>query len=777
MIENEKKMKLKGESRVWGSIIKSDGKAKDVSSTQLGQQLLMDEALRIQEGFTKWVGKSYEVDRATLKDTFHNDEETLMLLLKTLLFLTGSASGALTYKSTNIKKTRHKKIKSINEKIYKDLTFELTWKIVEIIIDLSHYFQVDKAPIVKNSQIQWSVGYTCTLNEAMFDKLSTKALMSFYPMPMTEKPLDWVYNKETKEIVGGYDSFQYDMVRVQKKYLKYGQYGQDVYDAVNYAQSTPWRVNEEVLEHVRRDLTIPNKIDFVKATYPESDGCMFGTKISEEGHGLSDIELSNTKTSRKIFQQGVDLYNAEVKDFESAVGKYRAVKMAIEIADNYKGETIYFPHSLDSRGRIYPIPVGLTPQGSDAVKSMIEYENGEVLNQEGAAWAFAYLASLYGDDKLHFDDRVQRGIELINADYKDADEPYQFLAHQLECHKIAEDTQAIFKGRIHLDACNSGSQFTSALTGDRAGCLATNVIPTIKEDGKCDRQDAYLLVSNRSIELTKNILLGDITQDEREVHELLLDLLEREGRKICKRPVMVSNYGGTAGGMATMLYDMFRELGVERKYITQPNAIAFAKIIGSSITGVLNGGKAFERYIQKMNNMISKKGVPVTWKTSDGFLVTHVKNKELPPKKVALMLPNAKRKTTIMKKLYSDEVAPQKMRSAISPNYIHSLDAELLRRVALRMRDEGIKDSDWIHDSFGCLPNQVSQMLEITKEVFLKMMESKPLESLDRDLKGQALRNGNTEKQLAKVEMPNLGGVNMDNGDLKGIINSEWFFS
>ena len=226
-----------------------------------------------------------------------------------------------------------------------------------------------------------------------------------------------------------------------------------------------------------------------------------------------------------------------------------------------------------------------------------------------------------------------------------------------------------------------------------------------------------------------------------------------------------------------MLYDMFRELGVERKYITQPNAIAFAKIIGSSITGVLNGGKAFERYIQKMNNMISKKGVPVTWKTSDGFLVTHVKNKELPPKKVALMLPNAKRKTTIMKKLYSDEVAPQKMRSAISPNYIHSLDAELLRRVALRMRDEGIKDSDWIHDSFGCLPNQVSQMLEITKEVFLKMMESKPLESLDRDLKGQALRNGNTEKQLAKVEMPNLGGVNMYNGDLKGIINSEWFFS
>ena len=178
-----------------------------------------------------------------------------------------------------------------------------------------------------------------------------------------------------------------------------------------------------------------------------------------------------------------------------------------------------------------------------------------------------------------------------------------------------------------------------------------------------------------------------------------------------------------------------------------------------------------------MNNMISKKGTPVVWTTSDGFEVIHVKNKELPNRQVALMLPNARRKTTIIKKMYSNEVAPAKMRSAISPNYIHSLDAELLRRTALRMRDSGIKDSDWMHDSFGCLPNQVGEMLEITKEVFLEMMEAKPLEVLDVELRRQALFNGNTEKQLEKVDLPDLKGVNIDNGDLKELINSEWFFS
>ena len=47
MNTNEQKMKLKGEAKVWASITNSSGKAKDVSSTQIGQQLLFDEALRM----------------------------------------------------------------------------------------------------------------------------------------------------------------------------------------------------------------------------------------------------------------------------------------------------------------------------------------------------------------------------------------------------------------------------------------------------------------------------------------------------------------------------------------------------------------------------------------------------------------------------------------------------------------------------------------------------------------------------------------------------------
>ena len=63
MNENEYKMKEKGESKVWASLTNSNGNAKDISSTQIGQQILFDEALRILEDFNVWVTKSSKLDK------------------------------------------------------------------------------------------------------------------------------------------------------------------------------------------------------------------------------------------------------------------------------------------------------------------------------------------------------------------------------------------------------------------------------------------------------------------------------------------------------------------------------------------------------------------------------------------------------------------------------------------------------------------------------------------------------------------------------------------
>lgn len=775
MNENESLMKQKGEDRVWSEIFKGDTKElKNISTTQIGQQLILDEAINILPQMRDWIeNKSSRIYRQTLIDYFVDDDTLLEKTTFTFLLLAGSIYTEHHSLKGKARILRQPKINSIRRKLFESLDFDTVWRIVEAIVDFSKYFTTEKS-CQKDSQR--GLNYKCSISEDIMEKLTLKAYESFYPLPMLEEPLDWSWSEENG-IQGGYNHFQKELIRTSSKRVDYSRYSKAIFDSVNYIQKVSWIVNEELLTVLRRDLKYPDIKDFIKSDYPNAEQCQWEISLGENAKiKLSEEEEFKLREHRGIFLEAVELYKAEKADMESAVGKYRAIKMALDIADKYKGKIIYFPHSYDFRGRVYPLPVGLSPQGSDEVKSLLEYDEGRVLNEQGANWAWAYLASLKGDDKITFEERIVRGKQLLYADYKEADEPYQFLAHQLELQKFFIEPNYKFKGRVHLDACNSGSQFTSAITGDKAGCIATNVIPTIQEDGTHLRQDAYLLVADRATELTMSMIKVEEDVERLELLIFLRDLLLANGRKICKNPVMVSNYGGTAGGRSEILWNMFRELKVDHKWINKKNANVFSKIIGESIHGVLNGGKAFELYIHKLNNVIAKRNRPIKWTTSDGFHVVHVKNKELKPRQVSCMLPGSRRSTTILKKGFSDAVSPAKMKSAISPNYIHSLDAELLRSVALRMEAEGIFYSDWIHDSFGCHPNDVDVMLDITKDEFSKLVEREPLKELDTELRRQAGTSNTSMKALRKVKIPDLEGFDQSKG-MEQVKDSNWFFS
>lgn len=773
MSELERGMKQKGETKVWKSVLGKNGAVKKISQTQLGQQLLLEESIRLKDLMRDWIdNKSSKLNRKEMNDFFKDDQILLQKIMDILLLL--SFTSFAMYDSKKFNATRHKEINIIRKRLFPDFSFDIVWRFVEVLIDYSNYFEIDRSTYFKKDKVQSNVRYICTLPEIVYKKTVQQAHIAFFPEPITESPLDWHLNDEGVA-VGGYHHFQYDMIRIKIGKPDFGKFSRAIFDSVNYIQSVKWRVNSHIVNIVDRDLKMPLREDFVKTIYPDGVESQWDVDIKNNTRG--DLNIQKIEEARDIYTKAVELYNAECQDYESAVGKYRATQLAVGIAKRYmESDVIYFPHSYDSRGRVYPISVGLSPQGSDAVKAMIEYKNGEVLTEDGEKWAWAYLASLYGDDKLHFEERVLRGKELIDASYLEADEPYQFLAHQLELKMFLDNPKMEFRGRVHLDACNSGSQFTSIITGDRAGCIATNVIPIYDENGIQIRQDAYLLVSDKSLELTKERINENDDEEKNNALEVFKTLLEEKGRKICKTPVMVSNYGGTAGGRSEIIWNMLRELDVDREFITKRNASMFSSIIGDSITGVLNGGKAFETYIHKMNNVIAKKGKAVTWTTSDGFFVTHIKQKELKPNQVQCLLPNSRKKTVIYKKNFSEDINPVKMKSAISPNYIHSLDAELLRRVALKMQQIGIYDTDWIHDSFGCHPNHVDKLLYITKNEFKAMMLLKPLEALDRELRNQADDSKATIKLLNSIILPNLNGIE-DNSDYNLVMKSEWFFS
>jgi len=600
-------MKSKGEGRVWKGVVSKTGNPKSVTQTQLGQQLILSDAIRVLPIIESWINNKKSNYRKDLLEYFESEQVKLQILSKktldsnqslmqkvteTLLLL--AASSHITREEPKKIHTRHKSVNLIRKKVMEDLSFELVWRLLEVIIEPSEYFKVEKSITAGDKNILTNLKYICTLPETMTLSLAQKAHFSLFPEPMLAPPIDWSFRDNV--LAGGYQSFQFDLIRTKAFRPDYSMYSKHIFDAINYIQSVPWRVNEAMVKTVDSDLVMPRKEDFIHTVYPEIEPCQFGIDLKKKNLSLSDLELKIISKSRDIFRDQLEMYNAEKRDFESAMGKFRAVKLALGIAKRYIGEeNIYFPHSYDFRGRIYPIPVGLSPQGSDAVKSMLEYAEGEELNEAGIGWSWAYLCSLWGDDKITFEERIEKGKSLLFADYKEADEPYQFLAHQLEMREFEKNPSHKVKARIHLDACNSGSQFTSAITGDKAGCIATNVLPTINQDGSQTRQDAYLLVAEKSVSLTEKVI-EEKTEDVSAL-KFFLSLLNEKGRKVCKKPVMVSNYGGTSGGRSKIIWDQLREFKVDRKWITKKGSSLYSRILGSSIAGVLNGGKAFETYI------------------------------------------------------------------------------------------------------------------------------------------------------------------------------------
>lgn len=104
---------------------------------------------------------------------------------------------------------------------------------------------------------------------------------------------------------------------------------------------------------------------------------------------------------------------------------------------------------------MYPVSTFLSPQGDDKVKSMLEFKNGIKLTESGIKYVYYTLAGLWGADKESFENRVEIGKTVIYNNYKDADEPYQFLALQNQLLKWEEDHDTLIYTPCHLDgSCN-----------------------------------------------------------------------------------------------------------------------------------------------------------------------------------------------------------------------------------------------------------------------------------------------------------------------------------
>ncbi|KAF2180077.1 DNA/RNA polymerase [Zopfia rhizophila CBS 207.26] len=440
----------------------------------------------------------------------------------------------------------------------------------------------------------------------------------------------------------------------------------------------------------------------------------------------------------------------------------------LEVARSYLNETFYYPHSVDFRGRAYPIPPLLNHIGADLARSLLKFANGKELGTVGLQWLKIHLANLYGFDKASLRDREQFAMENINEIYDSAtnpldgnrwwakaEDPWQCLACCIELKNALDSpdpTRFVSHLPIHQDGTCNGLQHYAALGGDKAGASQVNLEPSDKP------QDIYTGVA----ELVKEMVAEDAKKD----NPLAKFLDGKITRRVVKRTVMTNVYGVTFVGAKLQvlgeLEDMFPQFEEQEGV---PSLIVLASYIAMKIFKALgkifNGAQEIQYWLGECADRITtsitaeqirrieshlkgdvqmyhekykaaKKTMAVSTRRKLQQNLSDFKSSVIwtTPLKMPVVQPYRKTKTqsvktslqaiTITKPHANDSVSKRKQLQAFPPNFIHSLDATHMILSALKCNEMGL-DFAAVHDSFWTHAADIPNLNTILRDAFVRM--------------------------------------------------------
>lgn len=575
-------------------------------------------------------------------------------------------------------------------------------------------------------------------------------LASVFPawLPMVVPPRDW-----SGLTGGGYitDAFPYPptLVRNASKAHREALARADltaVYRAVNAIQRTPWQINagvlavaEALIEEGAPVAGLPDMHPLPLPARPDSFD-------------------ANEAVSREWKRQAAVVHESNAKALSGRFRALSAISTAREFADR---EEIFFPHNMDFRGRIYPIPTQITPQGTDLQKGLLRFSQGAPLRTlEGARWFEIHGANCYGVDKVKFSKRqewVAENADHICAsasaplDYRwwtQADDPFQFLAWCLEYAEwrgTGFDLGYVSRIPVAMDGSCNGIQHYSAMLRDPKGGKAVNLTP-------CEEpQDLYREVSNEV-----NTTLRTWEEPEGREHASFW-LSQGIDRSTCKPVVIAYSFGGKLeGAYQAVLMDM-AERGVQHPNL--PAACRFlSKVIMEAAKGVCKGA---ERAFRWLSGIAKAANGPLTWAAPSGFVVRVDYRKT---KKAQIeMIMFGKRFQPVVQEA-TDETDTRRQAASFPPHYAHSMDAAHLVLTVNSACSAGMTQFAMVHDSYGVPAGHAPSMAKALREAFVGIYQSEPLERLVSDL--------GLPPEAPLSSPPYIGGL-----DIPGILKSDYFFA
>lgn len=505
-----------------------------------------------------------------------------------------------------------------------------------------------------------------------------------------------------------------------------------VYEAINHIQETPWRINRRVLDVMREvwdrggDLGgLPRREDFPLPVRPAD--------IDEDAAAL------------KAWKREAALVHM---DNQRLLSQRLGMQQRLWVAERFRDEpTIYFPHSMDFRGRVYPMPAtGLHPQSDDIGKSLLEFAHGLPIGATGGYWLAVHIANLFGVDKVDFRDRVtwvyDHAADLIDSAFNpldgkrfwlEADSPWLALAAAFDFVGYLEHGEAyVSHVPVALDGSNSGLQHFSAMLRDPVGAEAVNLIPGLKP------QDVYRRVAARVTEAVEADAALDLIFPEPEPREEQPEAekaviahnrkvrsarawVGKIDRGIAKRPTMTYVYSATRFGMQDMILMKLRELNQDGPYLGGYDDYAAANYLShlmfEAISAEVSAASTAMGWLRDMAKIASSAGVALEWTAPDGLPI-HQSYRVQYGHRIKVHWQGREIKVTLA--VDGSGLDTRAQANGVAPNFVHSLDAAHLRAVARGARAAGINHLALIHDSFGTHAARTDDLAQVLRDTFVQ---------------------------------------------------------
>ena len=603
--------------------------------------------------------------------------------------------------------------------------------------------------------------------------------------------------------------------KVVNKRLRFAKY-ERVLDAVNAAQKVAWKVNHFVMDQAKEELRI------------KGIGCPAGMNIpcpespypAPEQGNLNDLQYSVVRQAHLDNllgeeQQELASWRAAKRDWimreksnnGKMLGLFNCHKIARLMADK---ERFHYVHTLDKRGRMYPVGVHLNPQGTDLAKGMLEYADGTALGRWGYWHLCIHAAGVFGEDKVSLEDRIkwvhdhQQRIMDTWADpsqtrefWGAADKPYMFLAVCKELAEIwmvnpqlltivnKEGTEWYGQSFIsHVPCAQDGScngiQHFTAMLLDMVGASAVNMRASSSGNKPSDiyGETAQLVVRNLKSDLEQNRVLDGkthktLTPAEREVMLAWLHRIKVD-RKVCKRSTMIIPYGGQKSScledVGDVLAEKLEKLDKQNKGLDWDHNKRYLATyimhhyVWDALDTIVVASRKAMRFLVRVGRASAKSGQLMFWTTPLG-LPAHEDYKDTKPIHVYTKI-NGSMKVTYLKE--TDDLNDYKMANAFAPNFVHSMDATHLMMVTTAAADMGIEDLGLVHDSYAAPAGHCELFHKIIREQFIELYSRDQLYRLVE--KQREANPGHFDSY------PTMDTVEQGDFDIKEVLNAPYFF-